>query len=123
MTTLLARLTSFRTPRSVLLLLVLGLGLTTVARYRVGGSTGERTAEVAALDSAIRAATPVTEDTSAASFERLRVLVSKKRDIESRVQQQVRSSMFLLMGGSLLTLAAIVLGGVAFVSNLRDGQP
>jgi hypothetical protein len=117
-----ARLRSFRSPRVSLLLLVLGLAVSALARQRLAQGGPSRVASVASLDSAIAAAVPSTEaDATAASTERLRTLVSQKRDIQVAAQQAVQRWLLWSLSGAALVLAAIVTGSIALVGHLRDG--
>ena len=77
---------------------------------------------VASLDSAIKAAVPAEGDTSVAGAERLRSLVSRKRDAEADAQRAAQPWFyaFLLSGG--LTTAAVVAGARALFAHLRGEQ-
>jgi hypothetical protein len=117
-----ARLRSFRSPRVSLLLLLIGLAVSAFARHRLAQGGPARVAAVAALDSAIAAAVPSTEaDATTASTERLRTLVSQKRDVQVAAQLAVQQWLLWSLSGSALVLAAIVTGGVALVGHLREG--
>ena len=122
---LLARLRSFRSPRVSLLLLLLGLSVPALARSRLVKGGPSRVAAVASLDSAIATAVPLSEtDATAASTERLRTLVSRKRDIEVEAQRAFQQWLYWSVCGAALVLAAIVTGSIAFVGHLRrDASP
>ena len=119
--TLLARLRSFRSPRVSLILLLIGVSISVVARGRLGAGAPTRAAAVSALDSAIASAVPSVEDTTLAGTERLRTLVSKKRDVQVASHQAFQAWLYWSLGGQALVLAAIVSGGIALFSHLRRG--
>jgi hypothetical protein len=120
--TLLARFRSFRSPRVSLLLLLIGVSVSVVARSRLGAGAPTRAAAVSALDSTIAAAVPLAEDTTQAGTERLRALVSQKRDIQVASHQAFQTWLYWSLGGQALVLAAIVSGGIAMFSHLRRGS-
>ena len=120
MKTFIARVRSFRSPRVTLLLLLAGLSVEAIARLGVAAGGPSRAASIASLDSAIAAAVPSTEaDTAEASVERLRTLVSQKRDVQVDAQRAVERWFYCSIGGAGLMLAAIVTGSIAFVDHLR----
>ena len=79
---------------------------------------------VASLDSAINVAVPTPGDTSAASAERLRALVSQKRDAEVDARHAAEPWLYaFLLSGGLIT-AAVVTGAQALLAHVRgESQP
>ena len=119
MVAIVARLRSFQTPRLSLVLLLLGLGSQTLARSRMATASAGSAVAIASLDSAINLALPAPGDTSVASTEQLRSLVSRKRDadVEARRAAEPWFYAFLLCGG--LVTAAVVTGAQALLAHLR----
>lgn len=119
---LLARLRSFRSPRSSLLFLLFGLAVSALARTQLAQGGPARVAAVVSLDSAIAAAVLFAEaDTTADSAERLRRLVSQKRDVQVEAQRAVQHWLLWSLGGSALVVAGTVTGSIALVGHLRGG--
>lgn len=115
----LSRIRSFQTPRLSLAVLILGLGIQSLARSRLALESTGSTAAVASLDSAIAAAQPAAGDTSARNDAPLRDLVARKRDLEVEAQSNSSSWFYAFLLGSGLVLAACVTGAQALIAHLR----
>ena len=119
MSAIVARLRTFSTPRLSLALLLAGLAGQAVARGRMTTASADATAAVASLDSAINIAVPVPDDTTAASAERLRTLVTRKRDAEVNARNAATPWFYaVLLSGGLIT-AAVVTGAQALLAHVR----
>ncbi len=69
--------------------------------------------------SAIAVAIPAPGDTTAASAEQLRTLVSRKRDIQSDGTRAVVGWLKLMIIGDIMIRTAVVAGAMALISHLR----
>lgn len=116
-----ARFRSFRSPPVSVLLLLLGLAGAVVGRSRLAAGAPARRAATTVLDSTIAAATPTPDDTTDAGSARIRTLVAQKRDVQVEANRALQQWLYWSLGSSGLVLAAIVTGGLALISHLRDG--
>jgi hypothetical protein len=121
MSQFLARLRTFQSPRVLIPILVIGVTGQVLAGSRMRTRAQSSVVRSAQLDTAIAAAMPAADDTTAATIARMTALVSEKRDLESAAQQRFLPWFVVSMLSGSLVLAAVVIGGSALLGHLRDG--
>ena len=122
MLSLAVRLRSFKSPRITLVLLLLSFSAQWLVRRHVGATAAQNAQAIAAVDSAIVRALPSASDVSAESSERLRGLVSRKRDLQIETERIPERWFYMMALSNGLMFAAFVVGVQALVSHLRDRE-